>query len=140
MRAQHAQNIEYRKYLALTKFFQAYDAPAPYYISDYLSAARKHNLDYRLLPVISLLESGAGKHTCGDGIRRWGYGNCKGYVFATVPEGIEYISAALENSEYYRGKSLEAKLKQYNPENPHYPAIVMGLMAEIQHSPASPEH
>jgi hypothetical protein len=130
LKLQHQRNIEHKKHAALINFFQHHDAPLPYYITDYLNAATKYNLDYRLLPAISVQESGAGRHACGDGIRRWGFGSCKGYTFKSVAEGIDYVSNALANGSPYRGKTIEQQLTAYNP-NPDYPGKIERLMKEI---------
>ena len=130
LQRQHQQNVEHQKRVSLIRFFQHYNAPLPYYITDYLNASNKYNLDYRLLPAISVQESGAGRHACGDGIRRWGFGSCKGYTFKSVAEGIDYVSNTLALGSYYRGKTISQKLTSYNP-NPEYPAKILRLMKEI---------
>jgi hypothetical protein len=130
LQRQHQQNVEHQKRVALIKFFQRYNAPLPYYITDYLNASNKYNLDYRLLPAISVQESGAGRHACGDGIRRWGFGSCKGYTFKNVAEGIDYVSNTLALGSYYRGKTTHQNLIAYNP-NPEYAGKVERLMKEI---------
>ena len=131
LQRQHQQNVEHQKRVALIKFFQRYNAPLPYYITDYLNASNKYNLDYRLLPAISVQESGAGRHACGDGIRRWGFGSCKGYTFKNVAEGIDYVSNTLALGSYYRGKTTHQNLIAYNP-NPEYAGKVERLMKEIE--------
>ena len=117
--------------LSLNRFFASNDCPAPFYSIQYLDAADKYDLDYRLLPAISVLESACGKHACDDGIRRWGYGNCKGYTFDSVAEGIDYVSENLANGLYYRGKTIPEKLKMYNP-NRRYGPKVEALMRAIE--------
>ena len=46
----------------LERFFQSYGCPSPHYSADYIRAADAHQLDYRLLPAISLVESTCGLH------------------------------------------------------------------------------
>lgn len=116
----------------LAEFLLKNKCPKPYYIKEYLNAADKYKIDFRLLPAISVQESGCGRNACGDGIRRWGFGSCNGYNFKTVAQGIDYVSNALANGNYYRGKTVTQKLKTYNKENPNYFNEVEGLMNQMK--------
>lgn len=116
----------------LSKFMIKYNCPKPYYIKEYLNASDKYKLDYRLLPAISVQESGCGRHACGDGIRRWGFGSCKGYNFKDVAQGINFVSDTLANGNYYRGKTTTQKLKTYNSKNPNYGSEVENLMFQMK--------
>lgn len=112
----------------LVAFFKAYDCPAPLHVDEYLKAADSHDIDYRLLPAISLVES-----TCGAYQRlnnRWGWDSVQS-GFSSVPEGIDYISEQLAESPRYKGKSVREKLFTYNPY-PHYVKQVQRLMHEIE--------
>src|SRR5580704_5991742 len=96
----------------LEAFFKAYDCPGPLHIEEYLRAADSHELDYRILPAISLVES-----TCGAYERmnnRWGWDSVQS-GFDSVPAGIEYIAEQLAENPYYKAKTLEQKLFTYNP-------------------------
>lgn len=119
----------------LQKFMVKYKCPKPFYITEYINAADKYKLDYRLLASISVQESSCGRHACGDGIRRWGYGSCKGYNFTSVASGIDFVSNALANGNYYRGKTLIQKLKTYNSENPLYYNQIINLMGQMKELP-----
>ena len=100
----------------LTRFFTRYHASTAY-INDYINAADKYDIDYRLLPAISVAESSAGQHACGN--NWWGWQSCKGNNFVSVAQGIQFVSDQLANGNYYRGKSIDEKLRAYNP-NPAY--------------------
>ena len=112
----------------LEAFFKAYDCPAPLHVNEYLRAADSHDLDYRILPAISLVES-----TCGAFEKmnnRWGWDSVQS-GFPSVSAGIEYITAQLAENPNYKGKTLEEKLLVYNPY-PHYVRLVERLMQEIE--------
>ena len=112
----------------LEAFFKAYDCPAPLHVEEYLKAADSHALDYRLLPAISLVES-----TCGAFQRmnnRWGWDSVQS-GFASVPEGIDYITEQLADNPSYRGKTVEEKLFTYNPVQ-GYVRQVKRLMRQIE--------
>jgi hypothetical protein len=112
----------------LEAFFKAYDCPAPLHIEEYLRAADSHDLDYRLLPAISLVES-----TCGSFERqnnRWGWDSVQS-GFPSVPAGIEYVTAQLAENPNYKGKTVEEKLFTYNPIK-GYVRQVKRLMHQIE--------
>src|ERR1700742_778076 len=97
----------------LERFFHRYNCPAPYHVSEYLRASDGYNLDYRLLPAISIRES-----LCGVSERQmnnfWGYHPDR-LSFPTIEAGIDYVARQLAESPFYRGKSLTEKLFVYNP-------------------------
>jgi hypothetical protein len=112
----------------LETFFKNYDCPGPFHVHEYLQAADSHELDYRLLPAISLVES-----TCGAYQRmnnRWGWASTQS-GFESVPAGIDYITEQLAENPKYRGKSVKEKLFTYNPF-PQYVRQVERLMREIE--------
>lgn len=112
----------------LQAFFNAYGCPGPLHIEDYLRAADTYGIDYRLLPAVSVRES-----TCGRYQRKnnhWGWDSAK-VGFVSVANGIEYIAHQLARGRYYHGKTLDQKLRMYNP-NPRYAAEVRKLMREIE--------
>jgi hypothetical protein len=119
---------------ALTTFFSTHKCPSYSLdlISDYLNAADQDNLDYRLLPAISIIESSCGRHACPNNF--WGWNSCKGSTFTDPAAGIYFIADKLENGDYYRGKTIEQKLHAYNP-NPQYAPKVLQLMREIEPKP-----
>ncbi len=115
----------------LRNFFVKYKCSEPYYIEDYIKYADKYELDYRLLPAISLQESTCGKHDCYHTSNYWGWGSCKGVRFGSVPEGIEFVTEKLANNHYYSGKSNYQKMRSYNP-NPEYADKIIKLINQIK--------
>lgn len=55
-------------------------------------AADQHGIDWRLLPVIAILESQGGLTACGG--NAWGYANCR-VRFSSFEEGIQSVAATL---------------------------------------------
>jgi hypothetical protein len=124
---QHQTNIEHKHRTNLIRFFSGYKCPTPYYITDYLNAAQRYNLDYRLLPAISIAESTCGRFQLYN--NWWGFwSDTKG--FKDVPSGIDYVSDQLADGQPYAGKSIIQKMRSYNP-NPSYAPKIIGLMKEI---------
>jgi hypothetical protein len=129
---QHVRNIEHRKRADLVHFFDRYRAAKPYPITAYINASEKYGVDYRLLPAISIAESSGGLHACGN---NWfGWQSCKGSDLGSVADYIQYVSQQLANGVYYRGKTIDQKLRAYNP-NPAYTLRVEQFMREISQNP-----
>ena len=115
------------RYDKLESFFQSFGCPAPHYVDEYLGAADFNAIDYRLLPAISVLES-----TCGVYQRlnnRWGWDSAR-KGFSSFRAGLQYIARQLSQGRYYRNKSLEEKVRMYNP-NPQYARLLKKLMLKI---------
>lgn len=112
----------------LEKFFHLYRCPDPLYISDYLRIADENELDYRLLPAISIRETQCGIYEKGN--NRLGF-HPEEATFPTVLAGIEFIGRRLAEHPYYKGKSLADKLFKYNPR-PAYPGEVQWIMRQIE--------
>jgi len=113
----------------LSKFFKMYNCPTPTYIPEYLRIADQNDLDYRLLPAISIRETQCGLHDKGN---NWlGFHPDWSLQFRTPLEGIELVGKRLGQHPFYKGKSLEKKLFTYNPY-PKYPGEVMWIMSQIE--------
>jgi hypothetical protein len=106
------------------------DCPAQQYSEVFLFAADAHNIDWRLLPSIALVESGGGRNARSNNYFGWDNGKAG---FPTVDAGIHRVAERLENSKYYRDKGLDAVLRTYNPVG-DYPRVVKSVMNRI--SPA----
>lgn len=113
----------------LERFFRHYNCPQPYHVADYLRASDGYQLDYRLLPAISIRESQCGV-TEQRANNHWGYHPSR-QSFSTVESGIYYVAHQLAEGYYYRGKTLQQKLFVYNPR-PKYPAEIQSIMRQIE--------
>lgn len=112
----------------LEKFFHLYRCPAPLYVTDYLRVADQNDLDYRLLPAISIRETQCGVTEQNN--NRLGF-HPDVAKFPTVLTGIEFIARRLAENPLYKGKSLEQKLFTYNPF-PAYPGEIQWIMRQIE--------
>ncbi len=112
----------------LGAFFQAHHCPEPHYVDEYIRAADRYGLDYRLLPAISVRETSCGWTEKNN--NRWGF-HPKTLSFLSVESGIEYLSRHLAEQCPYAGKSLNEKLFTYNPRVA-YPAEVEHIMKQIE--------
>jgi hypothetical protein len=111
----------------LKKFFADRDCPLKDSAKDFLVAADQNQLDWRLLPSISIIESSGGKDYRNNNV--FGWDSCK-ERFTSVGAGIHYVAAQLGKSSRYRGKDVDGKLQLYNPL-PEYPRRVKAVMRSI---------
>jgi hypothetical protein len=108
----------------LKKFFADRDCPLKDSAKDFLVAADQNELDWRLLPSISIIESSGGKDYRNNNV--FGWDSCR-ERFPSVRAGIHYVAAQLGKSDRYKGKDLDRKLHIYNPL-PEYSQRVKAVM------------
>jgi len=106
----------------IKEFFLKNNSPAHEYAQDFLIAADQNGLDWRLLPSLSLVESGGGKEARNNNI--FGWGSCK-VRFRTTREGIYRVAASLRSSYLYRDKAnLNEILWTYNPRETYVKQVL----------------
>jgi hypothetical protein len=111
----------------LRQFFSERDCPITKYAADFIQAADTHALDWRLLPSISVVESGGGKAFMNNNV--FGWDSCR-VRFPSIRAGIHIVASRLANSRLYRDKSLDEMLRTYNP-NLEYPTRVKYVMRAL---------
>lgn len=111
----------------LQKFFGDRDCPLRDSAKDFLIAADQNQLDWRLLPSISIIESSGGKYYGNNNVFGWASSKEK---FTSVRAGIHYVAAQLGKSRRYKGKDTDSKLQMYNPL-PEYSQRVKAVMRAI---------
>jgi len=114
----------------LKRFFEAGDCPAQHFSEEFLRAADRHHLDWRLLPSISLVESGGGRDARNNNLFGWDGGKA---IFTSARAGIHQVASRLENSRIYRDKDVNEILRLYNP-NANYSQVVKSVMRRISPS------
>jgi hypothetical protein len=114
----------------LRSFFRRWECPAEQYCSAFLEAADMYQLDWRLLPSISFVESTGGKAAPHNNLFGWDSGRAQ---FPSPAAGIHAVGYQLSHSELYRAKSLDRLLATYNP-NPDYVQLVKSIMRRIHPS------
>jgi hypothetical protein len=119
-------------------YFSEYDMPLEGYGMKMVIEAEKNNIDWRLIPAISVRESTGGKHACKKVKNSpFGWGSCK-IPFTSMDEAIEKLALNLggnnPNTAYhYDNKTTEEILKAYNPPSivPKYTKQVLAIMSDI---------
>jgi hypothetical protein len=112
---------------SIRAFFEKFDCPAWRYAAVFLEAADSYELDWRLLPSISYVESTGGKAARNNNLFGWNSGKTH---FPTTSAGIHAVGYRLSHSELYRDKSLDQLLATYNPTE-EYAAKVKSVMQRI---------
>jgi len=113
--------------IRIRQYFLERDCPAHQYAEDFIMAADRHELDWRLLPSISMIESTGGKEARNNNMFGWDNGNVR---FSTNRDGIHRVASRLAQSRYYKGKTLDQTLRTYNPVG-EYGKKVKLVMAQL---------
>lgn len=114
----------------LTKFMEQHHFSKPYYTDEYIKAADRYHISWRLLTAISLAESSGCKHYLYNNC--WGYGSSSGLVhFSSIPEGIDYVSRQLGTSHYYKHQSFDTIAWNYGPHTKEYVLKIKTYLKEI---------
>lgn len=111
----------------LAAFLSKLHCPVAYLAQDFVDAADDNQLDWRLLPSISVIESGGGKAARNNNIFGWDNGN---QFFPTLRAGINQVAFKLGKSALYRNRDSVGKLHVYNPDET-YANKVLDVMNRI---------
>jgi hypothetical protein len=111
----------------LRTFFRLADCPAEQYAAAFLEVADHNDLDWRLLPSLSFVESTGGKFSRDNNLFGWDSGHAH---FPSAEEGIHAVGYRLSHSELYKDKELDEILSTYNP-NVEYGRRVKSVMRRI---------
>jgi hypothetical protein len=114
----------------LRQFFCSLHCPIQDLADDFVEAADDNRLDWRLLPSISVIESGGGKVFKNNNLFGWDNGL---QPFQSIRAGIHHVAFKLGKSALYRNQDALGKLKLYNPSE-EYAGKVAAVMQMI--SPA----
>lgn len=122
------------RHIALGNYFSSHNCPLLPYVDDFITAADKSGIDWRLLPAISIHESTCGKrypvntnNPFGWLERRQKGGELTVAKFTSIPTAISFITEQLANGKYYAGKTIRQKLATYCP-SPNYPTETISYM------------
>jgi hypothetical protein len=111
----------------LQRFFAKTDCPARRYTAVFLDAADRNDLDWRLLPSISYVESTGGKFANNNNLFGWDSGRAR---FRSPIESIQHVGYQLGHSDLYKDKDLDSLLATYNPST-EYAHRVKSVMRQI---------
>jgi hypothetical protein len=126
--APHAEQrpTDYRFEL-LKSFFRKAACPAEHYAQAFIDAADRYNLDWRLLPSLSFIESTGGKAARKNNLFGWDSGRAE---FLSPLASIREVGSRLANSSLYKDKNLDEVLATYN-SSADYGQRVKSVMRQI---------
>lgn len=118
-------------------YFVAKDMPLSGYGMQMVIEAEKNNIDWRLLPAISVIETTGGKFMCKNPKapnNPFGWGSCR-IGFKSIEHAIETVAFNLggnnpKTERYYKDKTLEEIIDSYNPPEivPNYKAKILKVI------------
>jgi hypothetical protein len=111
----------------LRRFFRENHCPVERYAGVFVAESDTYDLDWRLLPSLSMVESGGGKYARGNNLFGWANGKT---TFDSISEAVHHVAQTLSLGKAYRGKDLEAKLCTYNHRT-EYKTAVIAVMRKI---------
>ena len=112
----------------LKTFFGKLNCPAKDYSVDFIAAAERYDLDWRLLPSLSFVETSGGKGARNNNLFGWDSGRAH---FPSPAAGIHAVGYLLKHSSVYKNKTLERLLTVYNPGAEQYVEKVKSVMRRI---------
>jgi hypothetical protein len=111
----------------LHAFLARMHCPVKDLAEEFVHAADDNDLDWRLLPSISVIESSGGKAYKNNNVFGWANGD---HVFPTIRAGLHQVAFSLGQSFIYRYRTTDEKLRLYN-RTCDYPARVEEVMNRI---------
>lgn len=111
----------------LASFLARLHCPIVVMAQDFVHAADENRLDWRLLPSISVIESGGGKAYRNNNIFGWNNGI---EPFPSLRAGLDLVASRLGHSPLYRNLDSVGKLRVYNPDEA-YASKVVDVMNRI---------
>lgn len=111
----------------LARYFQVVKSPLEEHSTEFVEAAKRYGIDWRLLPALAMVETAGGR----AGVRNhnfFGWGRAR---FDSPKEAIWTVAAYLGEGEMYRGKNTREKLAIYNRRHKAFPGRVIKMMEAI---------
>lgn len=108
------------KTAVLEKFFELYKSPLKDHAQTFVDTAEKYNIDYKLLPAISCIESTCGKFIIEGSYNPFGWGiTSKGHIaFNSFEEAIQKVGAGLNKGYFSKGLDTVSEIAPiYTPPN-----------------------
>lgn len=120
-----------QKVNTLTSFLKERNSPLTAFARIFVEEAEKNELDYRLVPAITGVESSFGKAIPTDSFNAYGWANGN-YFFASWEESIAIVTKTL-NEQYKQGWGAETpeQIGKYYAASPTWASRVVLFMEQI---------
>ncbi len=116
---------------ALEHVLEDYNSPLVPYAEAYVKSADEYGVDWKLLPAISGLESGFGKHMIPGTYNAYGWGSGRIY-FTSWEDGIDKINKSLKSRYMDRGAITVWEIGPIYAESPTWAVRVNSFMEKIE--------
>lgn len=115
----------------LEHFLQAYNSPLVDYTEDFIQSADKYQIDWKLVPAITGVESSFGKRIPPGSYNAYGWANGT-YYFQSWEDSINHVSQVLKEKYIDRGLDTPYKMGPvYAPPSPTWAGKVTYFMEKI---------
>lgn len=121
--------------VALRKYLTKQNSPLVDFADEFVATADKYNLDWRLLPAISGVESTFGKRIPYKSYNAYGWAGGN-YRFISWEDSINVVSKSLKEDYIEKGAASLSKIsRRYCPPNPAWGYKVLFFMKQIEPLP-----
>lgn len=119
----------------LKKFLESHRSPLAQHADKFVYYADKYEIDWRLVPAISGVESTFGKHIPKNSFNAYGWAGGR-YKFQSWESSIEIVTKALKEKYINRGANTLSKINRiYCPPNPKWAGKVAFFIKKIDPNP-----
>lgn len=117
----------------LAAYFAKYNSPLQYHAQDFIDAAKVYNLDWRMLPAISGVESTFGKFIPG-GYNSWGWGvyGTQAIYFRSFKDGIYTVAKGLRENYLDKGLTNPYSINKVYAASPYWGGKVTYFMNDLE--------
>lgn len=131
-----SKNYDYRIYV-LKNYFDKHNSPLAPYSREFVETADKYDLDWRLVPAITGVESTFGKNIPSNSYNAYGWANGR-YSFSSWEDSIEIVSKTLKEKYIDNGAiGINDIARIYAPPSSTWAWKVKYFMNEIDPMPVT---
>ncbi|MCS7092203.1 MAG: hypothetical protein NZM26_02535 [Patescibacteria group bacterium] len=125
------ENIYDMRVIKLRNFLTKHNSPLAPYAEIFVKSADKHNIDWRLVPAITGVESSFGKRIPPNSYNAYGWANGK-HKFDSWESSIEHVTKTLREKYYNKGANTIEKIgRKYAPPSNTWSKNVRFFMNQI---------
>ncbi len=117
----------------LQKYLAQFNSPMQDHAQDFIDAAKKYDLDWKMLPAIAGVESTFGKHIPGGyNAYGWGVYGTQAIYFESWTDGIFTVAKGLREGYLNKGLTEPYAINKVYAASPHWGKNVTFFMNQIE--------